>query len=144
MRPLSPGTYALLIRVQCPMLATPALTLADQLRAAAWWRCVHETLTIDELEDFHPADDTALLRRLRRAELEMDIADVPALFKVMTKQIERLSAAFVDAEAPGGGSGPLASTTPMSQTSESSLPGSGCVTATPRSPSAGIGPSGTC
>lgn len=114
MRPLSAASYALLMRLQCPMLVVPTTDPPEQLRAATLWHFVH-TAEIDELERM---SDAEIVSAAGRHGYSLEFAMYPGIFRVMTQDIERMQRAFVEAEPPGGRV-PLVATTPTSQNSES-------------------------
>lgn len=113
MRPLSAASYAILLRLNCPMITGPAADQAEQLHAATLWHYLH-TAEIDAIES---ATDAELLSAAKRHAYTLDLAAYPGIFKAMTRDIERMKAAFVEAEPPAGTPSPLASTTATSQTS---------------------------
>jgi hypothetical protein len=111
MRPLSASSYSLLLRLSCPILVTPATDMNEQLRAATLWHFVH-TADIDWLER---ATDAEIHHAAAVQGHTLKLEDYPKLFRTMTTEMERMKAAFVEAESPGD---PF-STTPTSPTSES-------------------------
>ena len=116
MRPLSAESYARLLRLNCPMIAVPAADQADQLRAATLWHYLH-TADIDAIE---AASDEQIAAAARRHGYSIALSDYPGIFRAMTRDIERMKEAFVEAESPSGAGSPLAPTTATSQSSLSS------------------------
>jgi hypothetical protein len=114
MRPLSAASYALLMKLQCPMLAVPTEELTEQLRAATLWHYIH-TANIDAIEQ---ASDAEIVAAANRHGYTLEFAAYGPIFRRMTQDIERMQAAFVESE-PTGGKSPLVVTTPTSQISES-------------------------
>lgn len=104
MRPLSAASYALLLRLNCPMITAPAADQAQQLHAATLWHYLH-TVEIAALET---ASDDEILAAAKRHAYSLDLAAYPGIFKSMTRDIERMKAAFVEAEPPAGATSPLA------------------------------------
>lgn len=112
MRPLSARSYELLLRLQCPMLVTPAESLPQRLYAAALWRVIHE----EPWKWCKSASDEAIHAT---AEVLMQ-GPIEALFifRHMTAEITKMERAIVETESESGL--PLTSTTVMSPTT--SLP----------------------
>ena len=104
MRPLSAASYALLLRLNCPMITAPAADQAQQLHAATLWHYLH-TAEITALEN---ASDEEILTAAKRHAYSLDLSIYPSIFKSMTRDIERMKAAFVEAEPPAGATSPLA------------------------------------
>lgn len=110
MRNLSALSYAALLRLNCPGVASDSAGTADNFKAAAIWSFVH-TAPVDVIER---ANDEELRSAATAHGYTIAPAELPALFAAMTKQLNEMREAFVETERH---TGPLATTTATNQIS---------------------------